>query len=539
MAISSEIPSPTFVEFEARVSTGLDLLGLRIPVQAIGNRLLNGITTVTPTVRYFSLRTWLLHQYMQAEPRPADLYRNFVAYAKHAEAAFTMANLLRDPEIQGLIGPNKGREKLDQEKEPWSLEPLVKQPAVRIYGSPSDELRLTQSRGEGIPILVEELGLPLAEAVEQRLGVTAIGRRLKEAEPLDRVSSEELREFGELFWAGEVPEGERRALVAAILPKDPGENDIRRVGTYALILNLARLDGSVDEMAVFREALSPMPRVSPLLAPVLDEWALYTVRDVIAVTAEMAFEAVVRFAAANDPDRVGIEDDRLVRQFLDRTVGDQESSLRELRLLDRGESLEALSLHELSDRVVASSGAQGSKLGPSGIRRWEGGLTEPSVWNAALGARDGAMILVLTAWLLAERRVAGGENDQPCAISTVSRDGYARFGMSQRILPRLADWRKRNLGVAEVVAELTHLLLDQHLRIVWSRLASDPSKDVSVLLRDGNRIIWRSEYSGGRFVSRIPQAIRWLHQMEILAEGSLTPNGEDLLDRVLDSLEGA
>lgn len=49
------LPAPDWISFEADKTEGLDLLGLRAPVQRIGNDLFNGVTTVTPKVRYLSV----------------------------------------------------------------------------------------------------------------------------------------------------------------------------------------------------------------------------------------------------------------------------------------------------------------------------------------------------------------------------------------------------------------------------------------------------------------------------------------------------
>ena len=59
------IPAPTWVE-TGKFSDGLDLLGLRQPVQAIGGKLLDGITSVTPNIRYLSVICWLIHRYAEA-----------------------------------------------------------------------------------------------------------------------------------------------------------------------------------------------------------------------------------------------------------------------------------------------------------------------------------------------------------------------------------------------------------------------------------------------------------------------------------------
>jgi hypothetical protein len=47
-------PAPDWISFEADKSEGLDLLGLRAPVQHIGNQRFDGVTTVTPKLRYLS-----------------------------------------------------------------------------------------------------------------------------------------------------------------------------------------------------------------------------------------------------------------------------------------------------------------------------------------------------------------------------------------------------------------------------------------------------------------------------------------------------
>lgn len=43
--------APSWVDFAPKSQRGLDLLGLRLPVQAIGLSLLNAVTTIAPKVR--------------------------------------------------------------------------------------------------------------------------------------------------------------------------------------------------------------------------------------------------------------------------------------------------------------------------------------------------------------------------------------------------------------------------------------------------------------------------------------------------------
>ena len=55
---------PELVVSEGKDVSGLDLLGLRAPAEAVANRLMNGVTTVTPTIRYISFRSWLILRYL-------------------------------------------------------------------------------------------------------------------------------------------------------------------------------------------------------------------------------------------------------------------------------------------------------------------------------------------------------------------------------------------------------------------------------------------------------------------------------------------
>ncbi|WP_027533740.1 hypothetical protein [Bradyrhizobium sp. WSM3983] len=60
-------PVPEWVSFDAVKKTGLDLLGLRAPVQQISDELFNGVTTITPKLRYLSVISWILWRYSQAK----------------------------------------------------------------------------------------------------------------------------------------------------------------------------------------------------------------------------------------------------------------------------------------------------------------------------------------------------------------------------------------------------------------------------------------------------------------------------------------
>src|SRR5689334_16163971 len=89
------LPEPDWVDSGARPTTGVDILGLRQPAQVISNTLLNGITTVSPSVRYLSFRSWIAHHYVQAK-LPQN-WGQFWDFAASVETAIAYANLLENP----------------------------------------------------------------------------------------------------------------------------------------------------------------------------------------------------------------------------------------------------------------------------------------------------------------------------------------------------------------------------------------------------------------------------------------------------------
>jgi len=87
-----------------------------------------------------------------------------------------------------------------------------------------------------------------------------------------------------------------------------------------------------------------------------------------------------------------------------------------------------------------------------------------------------------------------------------------------------------------VIAELTRRTVDQHLRVVWSRLAQDPLRDVAVLNADGELWGYRTDFRAGRTASRLRQAISWLQQLKLIGATGLTADGETVLKRALGTL---
>ena len=167
MPIAKTIESPEWVDSGSVLTDGLDLLGLRLPVQTIGISLLNGVTTVTPSIRYIAFRAWLIYRYGESY-RP-DSLQGFTDFSAYAECGLVMGNLSQKRSMNGLVGSDEAIVRLDAHTSHVSLSALVKTPATTIYAGPSEQVGISWSRDDKVPGLTAERGKPLAQAVDQLL----------------------------------------------------------------------------------------------------------------------------------------------------------------------------------------------------------------------------------------------------------------------------------------------------------------------------------------------------------------------------------
>ena len=140
MAIAKTIEAPTWIDSGSQLTDGLDLLGLRLPVQTIGGLLLDGVTTVTPSVRYIAIRAWLIYRY--GESHFPDSWRQFTDFASYAESALVLGTLIENRAMNGLIGADEGVIRLDSQTSQIDISSLVKTPAATVYAGPSYQLRV-------------------------------------------------------------------------------------------------------------------------------------------------------------------------------------------------------------------------------------------------------------------------------------------------------------------------------------------------------------------------------------------------------------
>ena len=146
------------------------------------------------------------------------------------------------------------------------------------------------------------------------------------------------------------------------------------------------------------------------------------------------------------------------------------------------------------------------------------------------------MGLLPIAWYLCRKRAGDLNIEQFPHLELLSRNGAARIGLNQVILPELQKWEESDPSLQEVVGWLIKRSVDQHLRIAWSRMFTDMDRDVSVLLTDGNKWMFRKVFYGGRTDSRIRVAIGWLRQLGLIDKSGATDKGKDALQRGYNAL---
>jgi len=530
MPIAKMIERPEWVDSGSVLTDGLDLLGLRLPVQTIGGTLLDGVTTVTPSIRYIAFRAWLIYRYGESH-RP-DSGRDFAEFSSYAECALVLANLSQNRSITGLIGADDALVRLDGGTNRIGISPLVKTPATTIYAGPSDQLGISWSRDERVPGLTNERGRPLALTVDHILSQIPLVNQLF-GEPPNEVDREQLAELGTIARIDQIPEPEREALIAAVLPTAPLPRERARIGTYAALLALAKQKGAVPtEKDLFKAACSLKRFGEPVLDHAADGWLTYCVRDAIAVSHEAVLAAVMTEITLGPKDgRLGVESSEVVGELLSR-VGEHDVALRELKLLGADESVADLTFRQLFARTkqLLAPGMSEER----GVTRWSSGLTEPEIYNLALRSGAGALSLAVVTWIVTAIRVGSGVKENLSEFGNLSYQGWRRLGLRDVILPEVDRLLRDDPALSTVAAELTYRIVRQHQQIAWSRLQNDLTRDVGLLTAEGNRWFSRGKgYTGGRTQSRLREALGWLTQLKLIDAKGATPDGDEKLTQTL------
>ncbi|WP_435751846.1 hypothetical protein [Thauera sp. AutoDN2] len=529
MPVAKSLKPPEWIRSGAEITGGLDLLGLRLPVQFIGGTLLDGVTTVTPSVRYLAFRAWLVHRYGQTGQ--SDDWQTYTDFAARIESALVLGNLTQDRTISGLIGADQALVRLEAGTPQVEVSSLVKSPASTIYAGPSDQLGLSKTRDNLVPALVDTRGLPLAQAVHQRLARVPLLERLVSEPNLTQATLDDLRELGTVARIDQIPDDERELLLAAIVPAKPLPKERARVGTYAALLALAaKKKARPTEGDLFDAACSMNRFGEPLLDQMAVGWTFYGVRDAIAVTQEAVLAAVMgEIMASTNGGLAGVAREQVVGALMER-VEEHDAALRDLGLLSAAESVTSLSFRDLQRRINARISTD--SVSSQGVKRWPDTLVEPLLYKRALKSGAGALSLAVVAWLLAAARVADAVRENNPQSGTLSYQGWRRLGLRDVILPELERFHREDRPLREVAAELAYRTVQQHLQITWSRLQVDLRRDVALLTAEGNQWFSRGKsFAAGRTASRIQQALGWLGQLKLIDAGGITADGDVVLKR--------
>jgi hypothetical protein len=211
---------------------------------------------------------------------------------------------------------------------------------------------------------------------------------------------------------------------------------------------------------------------------------------------------------------------------------EHDSALRDLGLLQHGESIVALSYRDLHARLQSTLSTVSVA---SGLVRWpQESLIEPRLYERAASAGAGALSLSVVAWMLAAVRVGATVREEATQYAGLSYQGARRLGMRDVILPAVDRYYAEDKGFLEVAAEQCYRTVQQHLEIAWSRQQIDFTRDVALLTAEGGKWFPRDkDFSGGRTASRLRQATSWLVQLDLIDNSGLTADGNDVLRRAL------
>lgn len=519
---------PEWIEQGINLNDGLDLLGLRNPVNVVGNSFLNGITTISPMIRYLSLRSWFIYMYHRCNL--PNNYRDFLDFSVRLESTSSIAMLLDQSNLTGVIGATEASKIVQSEITQITPERLVQQPALNIYANPSIELDICFSRSSGITGLTKEYGLPLAEQIMKSVYDHPVVQRVLQSQKIEKYSREELTSLGELLNLNNIRSEERDLLIKALLlPTETPQLPVitrHRVGTYSLLLFIAqkkkRLPKEKDFFKTVQEDITQIPKV---LQKVVEGWNAYLIRDAIAVAHESILEQVV-YQLSQSRDRF-----LLRSEIIENILGYRNhinDSLEMFQLLNTGEEYPDLYFTDIYHRLVNQ--IEQKEYKGQYLDLWPAGqIGEEQLIETIRRNPISSVALLPIIWIMSHLHFQHQNRDSLKELGLQYQGGLARIGISGVIRPTIKRWMKNNPSLAEMSGELIGRTIDQHLRISWGRMTGN-NQDVSVLVADDNQFKYRKNFSAGRTASRLVQAIGWLKQLSLIDQDGITPDGQQVLE---------
>lgn len=533
MSGNNQIPVPQWIDSGHETNRGLDLLGLRNPVQNIVNIYLNGITTITPSIRYLSIRAFITNAYINSGR--SEEWKSFRNFAGQVESAVAFGNILVESNARGVLGSDKAYEFLASPSKTLKLGDLVLQLGVNIYTGPSEQLGISYPTKIGIPGLTREKGVKLAEIVASSIERTKLGSQFLTGNSPEEVSIEDLTEFGQQIKLNELVPDENELLTNILMPVISERNERYRVMSYALLLQIAETKNRLpNEGDVLELAVDGGNNLDDSFNDVLDGWLAFLVRDQIAAAHEYVLQEIVSELKARSLQGTSLyQSNEIIGALLSQT--DQlKEVLSNLGLISENENLQDLTFAEISERVNSQSSVNISER--SGITRWENGINELDLIKIAQDKKTqaGTLAILPISWLLALRRV-NSEPSESFLVKMLSINGNSRIGLEQVIKPTIYKFIDSGAKFLEVAADLAYRTVEQHLRISWNRFGQDPKKLVAVLTSDGQNWAFRQGFTAGRAASRISQAGGWLEQLDLINNEGITEAGAVHLKKIIEN----
>lgn len=526
--LATSPPAPQQVVTPWADSRGQDLLGLRAPAERIAVRLMNGVTTISPLIRYLGFRSWIVRRY--TDLRGPDDRNAFNAFAGKCEATLVLGHKLAGLPTLRMVGADRATEELAGSSAPVAKR-LTKILAMDTYAGPSQDLGLAIRRGS-VPSLSKERGVPLAQEVNRILEQLPALMGLDASSAEQPLGQQQAMDLAAAFSISAPAGTEREMLIDAVCPKKPRPGEHARLAAYCFLLHLATRasETALDEDVVFQATIDGGgPTLPAALVSVTDGWLKFLVRDSLVATHERTV-AVVLGLLSEAPNRTLVADalTKQIEQF------DPGPVLNDLGLAGFGANTPVGRLCDSVESACSGLHVQG------GLSRWTGGLDELAIIRALReNPEPEAIALLPVAWILAVLRAGAGLSDGVLSIDVQSGASLARLGLGDVIVPTVRSWRNSDEPLGRVIARLARRSIDQHLLIAWYRMQADPRRNVALLVSDGTTWSGESTLRAGRATSRLYQAISWLHQLGLISGEGITADGTAVLARGLKVLDVA
>lgn len=530
---------PEWVIDSSKPARGVDLLGLRIQAQRVSNDLLNGITTISPRIRYLSFRAWVIFKYFSLNL--PDEWKSFIEFDSRMEAAFVIGNLQVNPNETQLAGNDKAGEKIAQNSDEITLERLVKQLAYQAYSGPSQQLLIdSDERNSGIPTLNEDRGNKLAEIINGLLINSTFINNLHTNSYKNTFSKEELEELGNILKIGNLDDKERDLLIDIVIPSNPQKtnryDDLPRIKSYCLLLWIAQsTQKMIDEDAIFKFVSNTSSELPEILQNTRLGWLTYLTSDMFSVVSEAALE-LIKDVINTDNELKHPVNYNIVLNNIINNENLINNTFLDFKIISKNESYKDLGFNELYSRV---QGLLGILNNIKGINLWESEINELNIISLAKSKDFQIASLLPLSLLITHFRFKDVGFDTKNEIINEIKTGFNEPNYHDFIKTKINEWISNNTGLQEVIAYLLNYVIELHNRIVWSRLAFDTKRNTVIVLKDNDE--WRTtenKFRGGRTQSRLKQAIGWLSELSLLDSHGITELGENVLRNRIELIEG-